>query len=309
MRVQGEMILSDHIIETQDLTVYYGKHRGIVDVSLSVQRGEVFGFLGPNGAGKTTTQRVLVDVIRPTNGHATIFGRDCQKEGVAIRKRIGYLPGELSLYPNMRGRDFLHMLASLQEKKVERTYRQQLYDRLDLDPSRKMKEYSHGNKQKIGIVAAFMGQPDLLILDEPTTGLDPLVQQTVMELVTEAKDDGRTVFFSSHILPEVQAVCDRVGIIREGQLIKTERVETLTKQQFKRLHLTLRQSPPVDAFAMDGVKETGREGQIVMLEIRQGLDRVMEIAVPYGIEDLDTLPVTLEEIFLAFYNRQNQGGN
>jgi ABC-2 type transport system ATP-binding protein len=210
--------MSQKIIETQDLTVYYGKHRGIVDVDLSVEKGEVFGFLGPNGAGKTTTQRVLIDVIRPTKGRATIFGLDCRKQGVSIRKRVGYLPGELSLYPNMRGRDFLHMLASLQEKKVERSYRQQLYERLNFDPTRKMKQYSHGNKQKIGIVAAFMGKPDLLILDEPTTGLDPLVQQIVMELVKEAKDDGRTVFFSSHILPEVQAVCDRVGIIREGQL-------------------------------------------------------------------------------------------
>jgi ABC-2 type transport system ATP-binding protein len=305
--------MSDKIIGTEDLTVYYGKHRGIIDVNLSVEKGEIFGFLGPNGAGKTTTQRVLLDVIRPTKGRATIFGLDCRKEGVAIRKRIGYLPGELSLYPNMKGRNFLNMLASLQEKKVERSYRQQLYERLNLDPTRKMKEYSHGNKQKIGIVAAFMGKPDLLVLDEPTTGLDPLMQQIVMELVQEAKGDGRTVFFSSHILPEVQAVCDRVGIIREGQLIKTERVETLTKQQFKRLHLTLRETPPPDAFEIEGVTETGRdglgEGHLVMLEVRQGLDKVMEAAVGYGIEDIETPPVTLEEIFLAFYDRQNRGGN
>ena len=204
----------------------------------------------------------------------------------------------------MKGRSFLNMLASLQEKKVERSYRQQLYERLNLDPNRKMKEYSQGNKQKIGIVAAFMSKPDLLILDEPTAGLDPLIQQIVLELVREAKEDGRTVFFSSHILPEVQAVCDRVGIIREGQLIKTERVETLTKQQFTRLHLTLRRSPPIDTFALSGVTETGRDGQVVMLEIRQGLDKVMERAIPYGIEDIETLSVTLEEIFLAFYDHR-----
>jgi ABC-2 type transport system ATP-binding protein len=218
------------------------------------------------------------------------------------------VPGELSLYPNMKGSNFLDMLASLHEKTVDRAYRQQLYERLNLEPGRQVKEYSHGNKQKIGIVAAFMGKPDLLILDEPTTGLDPLVQQTVMELVAEAKNEGRTVFFSSHILPEVQEVCDRVGIIREGQLIKTERVETLTKQQFKRLHLTLRQSPPADAFAIDGVTETGRDGQMVLFEIRQGLDKVIEAAVPYGIEDIETPVVTLEEIFLAFYEGQNHGG-
>ena len=293
--------MSNNVVSTEGLTVYYGHQRGIENLDLTVEKGEVFGFLGPNGAGKTTTQRVLLDVIRPTKGKATIFGLDCQKEGVAIRKRIGYLPGELSLYPNMKGQQFLHMLASLQEKKVDRSYRQQLYERLNFDPSRKMKVYSRGNKQKIGVVAAFMGQPDLLILDEPTSGLDPLIQQVVMELVQEAKDDGRSIFFSSHILPEVQAVCDRVGIIRDGQLIKTERVETLTKAQFKRIHITFRQLPPADAFNIDGVTEAGREGQTIMLEVQQGLEDVMQTAVSFGIVDIETLPVTLEEIFLAFY--------
>jgi len=301
--------MSDAIVETQGLTVYYGKHRGIVDVDLSVEQGEVFGFLGPNGAGKTTTQRVLMDVIRPTAGTATVFGKDSQKDGVSIRKRIGYLPGELSLYPNMTGRNFLRMIGSLQEKEIEPEYRQELYQRLDLDANRKMKEYSQGNKQKIGIVAAFMGKPDLLVLDEPTSGLDPLVQQVVMDLVREAKNDGRTVFFSSHILPEVEAVCDRVGIIREGMLVKTERVETLTKRQFKRVHFEFQNLPPADVFAFDGVTETGRDGQTVMLEVRGGFQRVLETAMPYGIEDIDTPPVTLEEIFLEFYDRQNQGGN
>jgi len=300
--------MKQSIIETHNLSVYYGKQRGIRDVNLSVERGEVYGFLGPNGAGKTTTQRVLLDILRPTAGRATVFGLDCQKDGVAIRKRLGYLPGELSLYPNMKAADFLRMLASLQDQAVDRAYRQQLYDRLDFDPTRRMKQYSRGNKQKIGIVAAFMGKPDLLILDEPTSGLDPLVQQTVMELVREAKADGRTVFFSSHILPEVQAVCDRVGIIRDGALIKTERVETLTKQQFKRLRLTLRQTPPAGAFALAGVTELGRDGQCITLEIRQGLDQVLTSALSYGLDDIETIPVTLEEIFLALYARQPNGG-
>ena len=172
-----------------------------------------------------------------------------------------------------------------------------------------MKEFSHGNKQKIGIVSAFMGKPDLLILDEPTIGLDPLVQQVVMELVREAKADGRTVFFSSHILPEVQAVCDRVGIIRDGRLVKTERVETLTKQQFKRLSLTLRKEPPADAFNIPGVTETRRDGSVIKLEIRENLDVVIKKAVSYEIVDIETLPVTLEEIFLAFYNRRENGGH
>ena len=291
------------VIETEKLTVYYGKHRGIKDVDLAVEQGEVFGFLGPNGAGKTTTQRVLLDVIRPTRGRAAIFGLDCQQDGAQIRKRIGYLPGELSLFPHMRGRAFLDMMAGLYGFQVDSAYRRTLIERLALDPNRKIKEYSRGNKQKVGIVLAFMGRPDLLILDEPTSGLDPLVQQTVLELVREARDDGRTVFFSSHILSEVQAVCDRVGIIREGQLVTTERVETLVHQQFKRLHLTLRESPAPGAFDLDGVAELGRDGQTVMLEIRQNLDKVLEAALPCGILDVETLPVTLEEIFLAYYGR------
>lgn len=297
-----------NVIETHDLTVYYGKHRGIEKVNLAVEQGEVFGFLGPNGAGKTTTQRVLMDVIHPSSGRATIFGMDCQKEGVAIRKRLSYLPGELNLYPNMRANAFLDMLASLQDGSTDKHYRDQLCQRLDLDPTRKMKEYSRGNKQKVGVVAAFMDKPDLLILDEPTSGLDPLVQQTVMELVQEVKADGRTVFFSSHILPEVQSVCDRVGIIRDGQLIQTASVESLTKQAFKRLHLTFQNIPPADAFTMDGVTETGRDGQMVMLEVRSGLAKVMEVAVPYQIQDVESPQVTLEEIFLNFYGRTINGG-
>lgn len=300
--------MAAQVIQTQGLTVYYGKHRGIEDVHLEVEQGEVFGFLGPNGAGKTTTQRALMDIIHPTAGSARIFGLDCQRDGVEVRKRVGYLPGELTLYPNMRAAAFLDMLESLHVKGADRKFRQQLCERLDLDPSRKMKEYSSGNKQKIGIVAAFMNRPDLLVLDEPTSGLDPLVQQTVMELVREVKDDGRTVFFSSHILPEVQAVCDRVGIISDGKLIRTDSVEALTKQQFKRVYLTFQQAPPADAFAIEGVTETERDGQTVRLIIREGLPQVMTIAAPYGIVDLDVPHVTLEEIFLSFYGRGNNKG-
>lgn len=301
--------MSGTIIETKGLTVYYGRQRGIIDVDLEVQKGEIFGFLGPNGAGKTTAQRVLMDVIRPTGGSASIFGLDCQKQGVAVRKRVGYLPGELSLYPGMKAHVFLHLLGSLQEKKVDGAFRQQLYERLDLDPSRKMKAYSRGNKQKIGVIAAFMGKPDLLVLDEPTSGLDPLMQQVVLELVREAKEDGRTVFFSSHNLPEVQAVCDRVGIIRDGRLVETDHVEALTKQQFKRLRMRFRESPPRGAFTFDGVRETGRDGRVVTLEVDSGMPRVMEAAARYGIDDIETLPVTLEEIFLAFYDGDREGGD
>ena len=301
--------MTEYAIETHGLSVYYGRHRGILNVDLLVEQGEVFGFLGPNGAGKTTTQRVLVDIIRPTAGEASIFGLDCQKEGVAVRERVGYLPGELAMYESMRARRFFRMYASLQKGNKDPDYWQTLADRLELDTSRRIGKLSRGNKQKVGVVTAFMNKPDLLILDEPTTGLDPLVQQTVMDLVREANGAGTTVFFSSHILPEVQAVCDRVGIIREGQLVATERVEDLMTQHFKRLRLRFATEPPDDAFAGEGVTILARDLQGMTLEIRQDLDRVMTVAASYGITDIETIHVSLEEIFLAYYGKGNGGGN
>jgi len=299
---------SEIVIQTHDLSVYYGTHRGIKDLNLSVQKGEVFGFLGPNGAGKTTTLRAILDIIHPTQGSATLFGLDSQKDGADIRERISYLPGELSLYPSMKASYFLDFLGSLQKNKLDGSYLEHLLERVGLDPSRKMKKYSHGNKQKIGVVAAFMRKKELIILDEPTIGLDPLVQQTVLELIQEVRYEGRTVFLSSHNLKEVQAVCDRVGIIQNGELIKTEKVETLINQQFKRLEIHFRKEPPHDAFATEGVKEISRDGNLVMFEVSQGLDRLMEKAAPYGIIDIETKTVSLEEIFLAFYGPHNKKG-
>lgn len=298
------------IIHTDDLTMYYGAQRGIEALDLSIEAGEVFGFLGPNGAGKSTTLRVLLDVIRPTRGTATIFGQDCQKEGVAIRQRVGYLPGELSLPTSMTANQYLDLLAAARGQKGQngRVLRDTLCERLSLDPKRKMRDYSRGNKQKVGLVAAFMGQPDLLILDEPTGGLDPLVQQTVLELVREAQAEGCTVFFSSHILPEVQAVCDRVGIIRDGRLVATEHIEDLTHQQFRRVRLFLERMPPEEAFtAVAGVTEISRDEnqKSILLEVRQNMGEMLHTAVDYGLNDLETLPVTLEEVFLAYYGQGN----
>jgi ABC-2 type transport system ATP-binding protein len=301
--------MTDYVIETKGLSVYYGRHRGILDVDLRVEKGDVFGFLGPNGSGKTTTQRVLMDVIRPTAGEASMFGKDCQKEGVAARDRVGYLPGELSLYDNMKASQFFKMYFSLQKRNTDPKYWQMLADRLELDTSRKIRELSRGNKQKVGVVAAFMNKPDLLILDEPTNGLDPLMQQTVMELVQEANQAGATVFFSSHMLSEVEVVCDRVGIIREGQLVTTQRVHDLITQQFKRVRFQFATPPPADAFTQDGVTVTARDEQTITLEIYEGLDKVMETAVHFGITDIETIPVSLEEIFLAYYGKGNGGRN
>ncbi|MBK5107423.1 MAG: ABC transporter ATP-binding protein [Anaerolineales bacterium] len=182
-------------------------------------------------------------------------------------------------------------------------------ERLELDTSRKIRQLSRGNRQKVGVVAAFMNKPQLLILDEPTSGLDPLMQQTVMELVREANQNESTVFFSSHILSEIQAVCDRVGIIRDGQLVAIERVQDMTRQQFKRLKINFDRMPSADAFAIEGVSELARDDQGVQLEIRENLRQVMETAVQFGINDIETIPVTLEEIFLAYYGKGNGGSH
>lgn len=296
--------MEEYVIETHDLTVYYGQHRGIINVNLRVKKGEVFGFLGPNGAGKTTTQRVLLDVIRPTSGRASIFGMDCREEGVELRKRVGYLPGDLALYTNMKAGQFFEMYEYLRGENG-RGYWRELAKRLDLDTGRKIGNLSRGNKQKVGVVAAFMNRPDLLILDEPTTGLDPLVQQTVMEMVREAKAKGRTIFFSSHILPEVQAVCDRVGIIREGQLVITQRVEDLIAQRMKRMNLLFSDLPPDGVFDIEGVTELKRTGQSITLEVRENLPQVLAAAAENDIRDIETLNVSLEEIFLAYYGKGN----
>ncbi|MFC2028589.1 ABC transporter ATP-binding protein [Chloroflexota bacterium] len=301
--------MSDNVIETQDLTVYYGRHRGIHDVNLTIAKGEVFGFLGPNGAGKTTTQRVLLDVFPPTRGKASVFGMDCQKQGVELRKRIGYLPGELALYTNMKASEFFKMYDYLRGFNGSKNYWRQLADRLDLDTKRRIRQFSRGNKQKVGVIAAFMSRADLLILDEPTGGLDPLVQQTVLEMVREAKAEGRTIFFSSHILSEVQAVCDRVGVIRDGQLVATQRVEDLVAQRMNRMDLVFEGIPPVGTFDFDGVVELERREHTVVLEVRENLPKVLAAAARHQVKDIETHNISLEEIFLAYYSRENGGGN
>lgn len=297
--------MAEPVIQTHNLTVYYGAHRGIKGVDLEVQKGEVFGFLGPNGAGKTTTQRVLLDVIRPTSGRATIFGLDCQENGVEIRQRVGYLPGELALYKNMRAYRFFRMYEYLRGNNRREGDWQELAHRLELDTSRKIGNFSRGNKQKVGVVAAFMSNPDLLVLDEPTGGLDPLVQQTVLEMVREVRADGRTVFFSSHILSEIQAVCDRVGIIREGELVTTERVEDLIAQRVNRMSLMFVNLPPDGVFNIPGVTELRRTENTLMLEVQENLPQVLAAAAQYDVQDLETHNVSLEEVFLAYYGKGN----
>jgi len=296
------------IITIKDVSkTYKSGVQALKPLSLDIMKGEIFALLGPNGAGKTTTQRVLLDIIRPTTGRAIVFGLDCQKDGVQIRRRIGYIPGELKLYQQLRADEYFDMITRVGGTTVDPAYRRELCERLDLDPRRTMHTYSRGNKQKVGLIAAFMRRPDLLILDEPTTGLDPLIQQHVLDLVREARAEGRTVFLSSHVLPEVQAVCDRAGIIRAGQIVATERVDQLIHSRLQRLNIRFERLPPFGALDLPGVTEVSRVGDQVSLEIRENLNQLLAQAVAFGVLEIETAQVSLEEVFMAYYDKNGEG--
>ncbi|MCX7680479.1 MAG: ABC transporter ATP-binding protein [Anaerolineae bacterium] len=289
------------VIQTEGLTKYYGRSRGIIEVSLQVEQGEIFGFLGPNGAGKTTTIRLLLDLIRPTRGHVRLLGLNPQRDGVAVRQRVGYLPGELALYPDLTGQQVLEYAARLR-KNVSQDEIARLAARLEADLRRPIRTLSHGNRQKIGIIMAMMHRPELLILDEPTTGLDPLVQQVLYELLEEVRREGRTVFFSSHILPEVERLCDRVGILREGRLVAVETVSGLKGVAVRRIDLVL--DGPVDPQpfrAVPGVREVTAAGSTLHIAVQGSMDPLIKAAAQHTVLNIVTYEPNLEEAFLAFY--------
>jgi len=291
------------VIETQKLTKSYGTHRGIVDIDLTVNEGEAFGFLGPNGAGKTTTIRTLLDHLRPTSGKALVFGIETTVDPVAIHRRIGYLPGEFALYDKLTGGQTIDYFANLRGG-VDAAYQSELIGRLDLDTSRKFKEYSKGNKQKVGLVVALQHRPDLLMLDEPTSGLDPLVQQTFFEVIREAKAEGRTVFLSSHILGEVEKTCDRVAIIREGRLVKVDRVEALRDLAHHQVELRFAGEVPVAAFSgLTGVTDVVADDHVQRLRVSGSMTPVVREAARYELLDFVSREPSLEETFLAEYGR------
>ena len=290
------------IIRTERLTKSYGSHRGIIDVDLEVQAGEVFGFLGPNGAGKTTTIRTLLDLIRPTSGKAFVFDIETTVDPVSIHKRVGYIPGEFALYDRLTGAQTIRYFANLRGG-VDAAYQQSLIERLDIDPSRKFKELSKGNKQKIGLVIALQHKPELLVLDEPTSGLDPLVQQTFYALVREARDEGRTVFVSSHILSEVERTCDRVAIIRDGVLVKVDSVEGLRDLAHHEVELRFADGAvPVDEFArLPGVSDVQLTDHTIKMRVSGPITPVVQAAARYELLDFVSREPSLEETFLAQY--------
>jgi ABC-2 type transport system ATP-binding protein len=294
------------IIETRELTKRYGRARGIEGVSLAVEAGEVFGFLGPNGAGKTTTIRTLLDLLHPTSGTATIFGLDSRRDSLAIRARLGNLPGDFAYDPKLSGHELVSFLAAVRGMR-DLGRAPELAERFRADMDRPLGELSRGNRQKIGLVQAAFHDPELLVLDEPSSGLDPLMQEEFLAFVAEERGRGRTVFLSSHELDEVQRACDRVAIIREGRLAAVESVADVTGRSYR--HVTLELAGPVDADEfrrIRGVSDLVADGARLTFKLSGDVDPVIKAAARHRVKDLELSHPTLEEIFLTYYGADGE---
>jgi ABC-2 type transport system ATP-binding protein len=294
----------DVVIRTRGLTKRYGRTVALDGLDLKVPKDVVFGYLGPNGAGKTTTTRLLVGLLRPTAGRIEVLGLDSVADRDRVHARIGYLPGEFTAYPDLTGAQYLRYLANLRGG-ADWPGVEKLSERLDLDLSRRIGALSHGNRQKVGVVQAFMHHPDLLILDEPTTGLDPLIQREFLAMVREARDGGQTVFLSSHILDEVEAVADAVAILRQGRLVVVESVDKLKARALRRINLTFAGTPPAAQLqAVHGVRELQVHGSTAHVAIEGSTAELLQVAAPHRVENITTHEADLEEIFLAYYTGQ-----
>ena len=292
-------------ISTTDLTKFYGTHRGISGVSLDINEGEVFGLLGPNGAGKTTCIRIFLDFIRPTSGSATILGMDSRSDSVEIRRNVGYLPGDFITYEKLTAEELLQYFANLRGGHLRKA--KVLAERFDLDLSRKIGELSRGNRQKVGLIQAFMSDPKLLILDEPTTGLDPLLQQEFHTLVLEEVEAGKTLFVSSHVLPEVEVICDRVGIIREGSIVAVEEVATLRKQTVTKIEIEFGQAISKAEFeGVDGVSEVTIKDHHFSCNVTGSVDSLIKLAARYTVVNIQSGHPALEEVFLTYYSQPDK---
>lgn len=292
--------MAKQIISTTKLSKVFPNNRGVFDLNLRVNQGEVFGYLGPNGAGKTTTIRVFLDLARASSGSVEIFGLDSRKDSVEIKKRIGFLPGDLDLYDNMTGREFLEYFSSLRGG-TDDQYVKELANRLNSNLDHSIGTLSHGNKQKLGLIQAFMHKPELLILDEPTQGLDPLIQHEFYHLIEELKNEGKTVFISSHILPEVERICDRVGIIREGRLIATETIKNLKENALRPIEVQFSQKIKESDFAGLQLENLKIEDKILRCSVKGSMDPFIKRLSSFEILNLVTHEPDLEEIFLKFY--------
>ncbi len=287
-----------YAIETKKLSKYYGKARGIVDVDLTVNEGEIFGFIGPNGAGKSTTIRTLLGLIKKSGGSASIFGMDCEKDKVKILAEVGYLPGEVFYYDKMRAIDLLRYSASFYHKDCTKRI-QELADALALDLNKKIEDMSLGNKKKVGIVQGLLHSPRLIILDEPTSGLDPLMQRTFFDLIQRENERGATVLFSSHILGEVQRICDRVAIIKDGRIVDLRRIDEMRKSSYKKVSITT-ESPLVD-FSLPGAAKIAQDGAQTSFLYNGEINALISALAGLPLTNADVSEPELEEIFLHYY--------
>ncbi len=293
-----------NIIEIEKLTKYYGKERGIVDVSFNVEEGEIFGFIGPNGSGKSTTIRTLLSLIYPTSGSAKIFGKDCITGGPEIRKHIGYLPSEVFYYDNMKVIDILKYSASFYNKDCTKRIHE-LAEIMDLNLKKKVDDLSYGNKKKVGIVQGLAHQPKLVILDEPTGGLDPLMQQKFFDLILEENKKGTTVLFSSHILSEVQKLCNKVAIIKEGTIVKVENMKTLKDSNYKRFKIDIQEQIPSDYFNLAGVTNYEFHNNHVNFLFKGDVNTIIQKLSLKKVSNLIVEEPTLEEIFMHYYEKED----
>jgi ABC-2 type transport system ATP-binding protein len=292
-----------NVIELNNLTKKYGKARGITEVSFHVEEGEIFGFIGPNGAGKSTTIRLLLSLIYPTSGSATIFGKDVVKHAPEIKKEIGYLPSEVFYYDNMKVIDLLKYSASFYKKDCTKRIKE-LADIMELDLTRKIDDLSLGNKKKVGIVQGLLHEPKLIILDEPTSGLDPLMQQRFFDLLEKENQKGATILFSSHILSEVQRLCDRVAIIKEGKIVQVEKIRTLKENNYKKFKIETVSKLHDDFFSLPGVNQLEIKGKTISFIFRGNINSIMQKISEIEIANLWVEEPDLEEIFMHFYQRE-----
>jgi ABC-2 type transport system ATP-binding protein len=301
--------MAEVAISTEGLVKRYGRNRGLAGLDLEVRRGEVYGFLGPNGAGKTTTIRLLLDLIRPTQGRVSVLGLDPRRDGVTLRRRVGYLAGDFIVDGRQTGRELLTFLGNLRGG-VPPARLDELAERLDLDLSRKIKALSRGNRQKLGVIQAFVHAPELLVLDEPTSGLDPFLQQEFVAMAREARDAGQTIFMSSHVMSEVQQVADRVGIIREGRVVTVERVETLRERAVRKIEIHFEAPVAAEQFAaLPGVSDLRVEGTVLRCRLAGRADPLVKAAARHTVVDLLSEEPDLEELFFDYYRNSGEEGS
>ncbi|PGZ93268.1 ABC transporter ATP-binding protein [Bacillus sp. AFS029533] len=292
-----------YAIEINNLTKTYGNSRGITDISFNIEEGEIFGFIGPNSAGKSTTIRTLLSLIYPTSGNAKIFGKDCIQFAPEIKKDIGYLPSEVFYYDNMKVMDLLKYSASFYKKDCTKRIKE-LAEVMDLDLTKKIDDLSLGNKKKVGIVQGLLHEPKLIILDEPTSGLDPLMQQRFFDLLEEENKKGATILFSSHILSEVQRLCDRVAIIKEGKIVTVEKISTLQENNYKRFKVDIQNRLDPNYFNMPGVNNIEIKGKTISFIFKGNINKVLKKIAEIEIENLWIEEPDLEEIFLHYYEKE-----